>query len=53
MCGRFVGYRSYHELQKAFPIDQGAFEVTENYNAAPTQEILATGKHDNEKGNSY
>jgi putative SOS response-associated peptidase YedK len=48
MCGRFVGYRSFHELQKAFPIDQAACEVTENYNVAPSQEILAIIKHDNE-----
>jgi putative SOS response-associated peptidase YedK len=48
MCGRFVGYRSFHELKKAFPIDQSACEVTENYNFAPSQEILAIIKHDNE-----
>jgi putative SOS response-associated peptidase YedK len=48
MCGRFVGYRSIHELQEAFPIDQAACEVTENYNVAPSQEILAIVKHDNE-----
>lgn len=48
MCGRFVGYRSFHGLQKAFPIDQTACEITENYNVAPSQEILAIIKHDNE-----
>ena len=48
MCGRFVGYRSYHELQKAFPIDKAACEVTKNYNVAPSQEILAIIKHNNE-----
>jgi putative SOS response-associated peptidase YedK len=48
MCGRFVGYRSFHELKKAFPIDKAACEVTENYNVAPSQEILAIIKHDNE-----
>jgi len=48
MCGRFVGYRSFHELKKAFPIDKAACEVTEKYNVAPSQEILAIIKHDNE-----
>jgi putative SOS response-associated peptidase YedK len=48
MCGRFVGYRSYHELKKAFPIDKTSCEVTENYNVAPSQEILSIIKHDNE-----
>lgn len=48
MCGRFVGYRSYHELKKAFPIDKAACEVTENYNVAPSQKVLAIIKHDNE-----
>jgi putative SOS response-associated peptidase YedK len=48
MCGRFVGYRSYHELQKAFPIDKATCEVTENYNVSPTQEVLAIIRHDDE-----
>jgi putative SOS response-associated peptidase YedK len=48
MCGRFVGYRSFHELQKTFPIDKAACEVTENYNVAPSQEVLVIIKHDNE-----
>jgi putative SOS response-associated peptidase YedK len=48
MCGRFVGYRSYHELQKAFPIDKASCEVTEKYNVAPSQEILFIIKHDYE-----
>ena len=48
MCGRFVGYRSFHELKKAFPIDKAACEVTENYNVAPSQEVLAIIKHDKE-----
>jgi putative SOS response-associated peptidase YedK len=47
MCGRFVGYRSFRELKKAFPIDKAARDVTENYNVAPSQEILAIIKHDN------
>ena len=48
MCGRFVGYRSFHELKKAFPIDKAACDVAENYNVAPSQEVLAIIKHDNE-----
>jgi putative SOS response-associated peptidase YedK len=48
MCGRFVGYRSFHELKKAFPIDKAACNVTENYNVAPSQEVLAIIKHDTE-----
>jgi len=41
MCGRFVGFRSLEELKENFPIDKAACEVTANYNAAPSQEILA------------
>ena len=48
MCGRFVGFRSLHELKKTFPIDKATCEVTENYNVAPSQEILAIIKHDKE-----
>jgi putative SOS response-associated peptidase YedK len=48
MCGRFVGYRSFHELQTAFPIDKAVCDVTENYNVAPSQEVLAIIKHDKE-----
>jgi putative SOS response-associated peptidase YedK len=48
MCGRFVGYRSFHELKKAFPIDKAACEVTENSNVAPSQEVLAIIKRDKE-----
>jgi putative SOS response-associated peptidase YedK len=48
MCGRFVGYRSFHELKKVFPIDKAACEVTENYNVAPSQEVFAIIKHDKE-----
>jgi putative SOS response-associated peptidase YedK len=48
MCGRFVGYRSFHELKKVFPIDKAACDVTKNYNVAPSQEVLAIIKHNNE-----
>jgi putative SOS response-associated peptidase YedK len=45
MCGRFVGYRNLDELKEVFPIDRSACEVTANYNAAPSQEILAIYNH--------
>lgn len=45
MCGRFVGFRSLDELKGYFPIDKAACEVTANYNAAPSQEVLAVVKH--------
>lgn len=48
MCGRFVGFRSLHELKKNFPIDTAACKVTENYNVAPSQEILALIKYEKE-----
>ena len=48
MCGRFVGFRSLHELKKIFPIDKVTCEVTENYNVAPSQEVLAIIKYEKE-----
>ena len=48
MCGRFVGFRSLHELKRTFPIDKATCEVTENYNVAPSQEVLAIIKYENE-----
>jgi putative SOS response-associated peptidase YedK len=41
MCGRFVGFRHIEELMAYFPIDVADAEVTENYNVAPTQEVLS------------
>ncbi len=46
MCGRFVGFRSLHELKKTFPIGRTACDVTENYNVAPSQEVLAIIKYE-------
>ncbi len=46
MCGRFVGFRRYEELIEHFPIDVFNVEVVSNYNVAPTQEILAITRHD-------
>jgi putative SOS response-associated peptidase YedK len=48
MCGRFVGFRSLHELKKTFPIDRAVCDVTENYNVAPSQEVLAIIKYEKE-----
>ncbi|UCD31987.1 MAG: SOS response-associated peptidase [Desulfobacterales bacterium] len=41
MCGRFVGFRSLEELKQFFPIAHANCEVTENYNVAPSQKVLA------------
>ena len=48
MCGRFVGCRSFHGLKKVFPIDKTVCDITENYNAEPSQEVLAIIKYDKE-----
>jgi putative SOS response-associated peptidase YedK len=41
MCGRFVGFRPIEVLRQHFPIERTAAEVTANYNVAPSQEVLA------------
>lgn len=46
MCGRFVGFRRLEALIEHFPIDVTNVQVTPNYNVAPTQEILAVARHD-------
>lgn len=46
MCGRFVGFRPLKDLMNYFPIDVADVEVTENFNVAPTQEVLAITQHD-------
>ena len=46
MCGRFVGFRPLEELINFFPIDVARAEVTETFNVAPTQEVLAIVRHD-------
>lgn len=48
MCGRFVGYRQLDDLKEIFPIDRANCEVTANYNVAPTQEILAIYRNQEE-----
>lgn len=45
MCGRFVAYRNLEELIVHFPIDVSDVEVAENYNVAPTQEILVIARY--------
>lgn len=46
MCGRFVGFRPLEELIECFPIDVSEIDASENFNVAPTQEILAIVRHD-------
>ena len=46
MCGRFVGFRPLKDLMNYFPIDVANIEAAENFNVAPTQEILAIIKHE-------
>ena len=41
MCGRFVGFRKLEEIKSFFPIDRAECDTTENFNVAPTNEILA------------
>ena len=41
MCGRFVGFRRLEELQTHFPIEASDVQWTQNFNVAPTQEVLA------------
>jgi putative SOS response-associated peptidase YedK len=48
MCGRFVGFRKLEELEKYFPIDRCDAKVTASYNVAPSQEILAIVRRDQE-----
>lgn len=48
MCGRFVGFRRLEELEEYFPIDKSDVKITANYNIAPSQEILAIVRRDQE-----
>ncbi len=48
MCGRFVGYRPVEVLRDYFPIDRTAADVTANYNVAPSQEVLALVRREDE-----
>ena len=49
MCGRFSQFSSLQIIQQAFNLETVLFEVTPNYNVAPTQKILAIIKHADEK----
>jgi len=46
MCGRFAGFRPLEELIDHFPIDVSKVEVVENYNVAPSQQILAIARYE-------
>jgi len=48
MCGRFAGFQGLDELKKFFPIDKATCDIQPNYNIAPSQEILAIVRHNNE-----
>ena len=48
MCGRFAGFQALDELQKFFPIDKTTCDIQPNYNIAPSQEILAIIRRNNE-----
>jgi putative SOS response-associated peptidase YedK len=41
MCGRFVVFNDFEQLKEHFLIDKVLYELTPNFNVAPTQEILA------------
>jgi len=48
MCGRFIAFTNLEQLVTYFPIDVANVEVSPNYNVAPTQEILAIVRHDDD-----
>jgi putative SOS response-associated peptidase YedK len=48
MCGRFVGFRQIEELKTHFPIDVADVDVTENFNVAPTHEVLSIVKKEDQ-----
>jgi len=41
MCGRFVVFSNFEELQGHFRIDRVEAEVSASYNVAPTQQVLS------------
>ena len=47
MCGRFVGFRPLEELKAHFPIDVSTVDTSENFNVAPSQQVLAIVRYDN------
>lgn len=48
MCGRFVGFRPLEELVEHFPIDVTHIDIAENFNVAPTQQVLAIIRYDDQ-----
>jgi putative SOS response-associated peptidase YedK len=48
MCGRFVGYRDLEALKAHFPIDRVEVDPSPNYNVAPTQNIPAIIRQNDE-----
>lgn len=48
MCGRFVQVSLLETLQSVFNLGAVTFDTTPNYNVAPTQQILAIVKQNNE-----
>ncbi len=45
MCGRFVGFRPLEELRHHFPINVSKVDASENFNVAPSQEVLAIARY--------
>ena len=48
MCGRFVQNFTLETIKKLFNISDTPSDISSNFNVAPTHEILAILKHDNE-----
>lgn len=46
MCGRFVGFRRLEELMDHFPIDVSKVDGYENFNVAPSQQVLAIARYE-------
>jgi putative SOS response-associated peptidase YedK len=46
MCGRFVGFRPLEELIEHFPIDVTDIDITENFNVAPSEQVLSIIRHE-------
>jgi putative SOS response-associated peptidase YedK len=45
MCGRFVGFRPLEALIDHFPIDVSKVKTTVSFNVAPSQEVLAIARY--------
>ena len=40
MCGRFVRHSSLHEIAQAFGAAEPSFDLSPNYNVAPSQDVV-------------